>query len=201
MKKISLILIEQSKYIPLLQTNIVGRSTQGYSHCEEIQEQLSSMHRLHFASLLRFCTYKLSHKEKAIDVVADTFLRTWNYLREGNRIENEQSFLFTTARHLIIDEYRKKKCVSLDLLTSSGFEISNDHGKDICTTLDQALLVQELYKLPKSYSTIMVMRYVDDYSVRDISKLIQNSENNVSVKIHRGILKLRKVLECRKMYA
>lgn len=60
-------------------------------------------------ALLRFCIFKLSNKEKALDLVSDTFFRTWQYLQQGNVIENEKSFLYTTARHLIIDEYRKKR--------------------------------------------------------------------------------------------
>lgn len=148
-------------------------------------------------ALLRFCTFKLSNKEKAIDLVSDTFMRTWQYLQQGNIIENEKSFLYTTARHLIIDEYRKKKNISLEVLISAGFEVSIDGEKDIYSRIDNDFLVLEVSKLPSVYRSIIIMRYVNDLSVSHISKLTGNSQNNISVKIHRGILKLREILETR----
>jgi DNA-directed RNA polymerase specialized sigma24 family protein len=38
------------------------------------------------------------------------------------------------------------------------------------------------------------MRYINDFSVQDIAKALKNSENNISVKIHRAIGKLRTLL-------
>lgn len=160
---------------------------------ETNNEQITRMYNNYHAVLLRFCWYKLSSQEKANDVVADTFGRTWRYLVSGNSIVNEKSFLYTTARHLIIDEYRKKKSSSLDLLLSSGYEVPCVPKKETGTSFDGQLVLQELYRLPKIYSDVMVMRYVNDYSVKDISLIINNSENYVSVKIHRGILQLRKM--------
>lgn len=192
----------QGNYLSFLQLRpIVKAQVSEYAPAyEKNEEQLTRMYVWYFAPLLRFCTYKLSNTEKATDVVADTFARTWNYLRQGNHIDNEKSFLFTTARHLIIDEYRKKKCASLDELMSSGLEITCDYGKDTCNSFDQSLILQELYKLPKTYRIIMVMRYVDDCSISHISKVVQNSANNVSVKIHRGIRQLRNSLPFNNIY-
>lgn len=144
--------------------------------------------------LFKFCFYKLSSKEKASDLVSDTFLRTWQYLKQGNHIENEKSFLYMTARHLIIDEYRKKKNISLDLLIGLGFETPHTDEQEIYNQLDGALLLKEVGKLPPSYSSVIMMRYVNDFSIGDISKILKSSENAISVKIHRGLSKLRGVL-------
>ncbi len=141
--------------------------------------------------LFKFCLYKLSNREKAIDLVSDTFLRTWQYLAQGNCIENEKSFLYTTARHLIIDEYRRKKNISLDLLISLGFETSYTDAQEIYNYLDGRIILKEVNKLPLSYSSVIMMRYVNDFSIGEISKILKSSENSISVKIHRGLSKLR----------
>ncbi len=193
MKQTPVFITPQTSYIPLAEFFRVSRSPM-YSLVEKKDEQLSRMYSEYSVSLLKFCMYKLSSKEKAQDVVAETFARTWNYLVQDKCIENEQSFLYTTARHLIIDEYRKKKSFSLDILIHSGLEIQSDSGKDIYDKFDWALLTEEMQTLPKTYSLIMTMRYVHDYSISDISKHTNSSENAVSVKIHRGVLHLRKLL-------
>ena len=164
-------------------------------------EKFTRTYEEHSPALLRFCVSKLSNKEKAVDLVSDTFVRTWQYLQQGNSIENEKSFIYTIARNLIIDEYRKKKNLSLDALISSGFDVSTDGRKDIYTHIDNAFLIQEVSKLPAPYNSIIIMRYVNDFSVGHISLLTGNSENNVSVKIHRGLIKLQEILVHRYGYA
>lgn len=156
--------------------------------------KLTDMFTQYSVPLHKFCSYKLSSNEKSVDVVADTFARTWKYLVGGNSIENEKSFLYTTARNLIIDEYRKKKSSSLDLLMESGFEATNEYESDYSLAYDNRIIAEELQKLPEKYSSIMLMRYVSDYSVGEISKQTNTTENNVSVKLHRGKALLRKVV-------
>lgn len=60
------------------------------------------------------------------DLVQDTFMKTWKYLVKGGKIDVMKAFLYHTLNHLIIDEYRKHKTVSLDALLEEGFEPRND---------------------------------------------------------------------------
>lgn len=161
---------------------------------ESDDKRLSRMYEVYAVPLFKFCMYKLSNKEKATDLVADTFARTWRHLVQGNHIDNERSFLYTTARHLIIDEYRKKKCSSLDYLISLGFEVPAYSENEIYNRVDKSILIDQVNKLPQVYSSIIIMRYVNDLSICDISKAINTTENNVSVKIHRGLAKLKELV-------
>ena len=38
------------------------------------------------------------------------------------------------------------------------------------------------------------MRYVDDLSIKEIAEITGETENNVSVRIHRGLEKLRELV-------
>src|SRR4051812_4820943 len=64
--------------------------------------------------LFRHALYRLSDRDKALDAVQDTFLRALDAARAGPDIENLRAFLYRTLRNLIIDEYRRKKALSLD---------------------------------------------------------------------------------------
>jgi DNA-directed RNA polymerase specialized sigma24 family protein len=59
--------------------------------------------------LFRHCFFKLSNRELALDLVQETFSRTWEYISSGKEVNNIKGFLFKVANNLIIDEYRKKK--------------------------------------------------------------------------------------------
>jgi RNA polymerase sigma factor (sigma-70 family) len=53
----------------------------------------------------------------------------------------------------------------------------------------------KLTELPDTYREVLVMRYVEGLSPSEIAKEIGETENAVSVRIHRGLKKLRALLE------
>lgn len=145
-------------------------------------------------AIFRYCFFKISDREKALDFVQETFARTWQYLLAGNEIENMKTFLYTTACHIIIDEYRKKKTVSLDDLIDQGIGPYLEIEEALYTTLDAARVMEHVQKLPESYSSVIIMRYVNDLSIKDIADIINESENVISVRIHRGLIKLKELI-------
>jgi RNA polymerase sigma-70 factor (ECF subfamily) len=156
------------------------------------KEVFTKMYEEHSDALFRYCFFRVSDREKALDILQDIFTKTWNYMSEGNTIDNGKAFLYTTARHLIIDEYRKKKSSSLDALMDQGMEPSTDITHTIETNIDASFAVEEIKKLPDMYNDILFMRYVNDMSIRDIADLCKLNENVISVRIHRGLAMLRK---------
>lgn len=156
------------------------------------KEEFVKMYEEHSDALFRYCFFRVSDREKALDILQDIFTKTWNYMSEGNTIDNSKAFLYTTARHLIIDEYRKKKSSSLDNLIDQGLEPSVDLTYDTEMRIDASFAIEEIKKLPAMYNEILFMRYVNDMSIRDIASTCGLNENVVSVRIHRGIGMLRK---------
>jgi len=162
---------------------------------EDLQKQVQEAYEEHADAIFRYCYFKLSDTEKAKDVVQDTFVRVWQYLLDGKDIDTMKPFLYTTARNLIIDEYRKKKSSSLDTLMDEGFEPGVDIRRELETHSDALQVIKSIQDLPKSYSEILFMRYVDDLSVKEIAETLGESENVISVRIYRGLAKLRSNLQ------
>src|SRR3972149_8069440 len=73
-------------------------------------------------AIYRYCLFRVFNEEKAKDSPQDSFLRTWDYLANGRQIENIRAFLYRVATNLIIDQSRKKREESLDVLQEPGFE-------------------------------------------------------------------------------
>lgn len=152
--------------------------------------------------LFRFALVKLSSREKALDLTQDAFLRSMEYARKGNDIRDVRAFLYRTLRHLIIDEYRKGKTVSLEAM------LENDEGadqtlpdesvdalEDAMGRFDGAKVLEALKKLPEPYRETLTLRYNGELSVGEIAEVLEESENVISVRIHRGIRKLKDFFE------
>ncbi|MCA9360959.1 RNA polymerase sigma factor [Candidatus Kaiserbacteria bacterium] len=151
-------------------------------------------------ALFRHAFLRISDRERAIDVVHDTFAKVWTYVRNGHEIKSYRPFLYKVLNNLIIDEYRKAKEASLDaLMESEGVdegsfnELSEDTVKSLVATLDGRKAFDLLVEIPDTYREVLVLRFVDELGPKEISELIEESENVISVRLFRG-LKLLKTL-------
>ena len=71
--------------------------------------------------LFRHAYFRVHDRERAKDLVQETFTKTWMTLSEGATIDNLRAFFYRVLTNAIIDESRKKKAVSLDTLLEEGF--------------------------------------------------------------------------------
>ena len=159
-------------------------------------------------ALFRHALLRISNREKAVDLVHDTFTKVWSYLRDGYEIDSFRPFLYKVLNNLIIDEYRKRKEASLDaLLEMEGVdegsfdELSESSAEVLAATIDGRKAFELLEELPDQYKEVIIYRFVDQLGPKEISDLIEESENVVSVRIHRGLKLLRQKIEANDEYA
>jgi RNA polymerase sigma-70 factor (ECF subfamily) len=153
-------------------------------------------------ALFRHAAMRISNRERSIDVVHDTFTKVWSYVRAGHEIDSYRSFLYKVLNNLIIDEYRKQKELSLDALfevdgvdEGSFPELSESTVEALAATIDGRKAFELLKDLPEEYREVIVFRFVDGLGPREIGELIEESENVVSVRIHRALKMLRVKIE------
>lgn len=139
----------------------------------------------------RFVASRVSSKALAEDIASESFMRTWDYLREGGTIGNIRAFVYRVANNLIIDYYRSKKRTEVPL--DESYESHPGSGEhEMQRDADIALLQTHLNNLPEDYAAILTYRFVEDMEVREIAKLTGKSSANIYVIIHRAVKLLRK---------
>jgi RNA polymerase sigma-70 factor, ECF subfamily len=153
-------------------------------------------------ALLRHCTFRISSRDRALELVQDAFMKTWKYIVGGGIVENYRAFLYKTVNNLVIDEYRKRSVSSLDALWADGTkdggafeELVGDGMAEVEVALDAERVMALLDELSSSYRDVITMRYIDDMSPTEIAELSGESENVISVRIHRGMKQLKKIAE------
>lgn len=153
-------------------------------------------------ALFRHASLRISDREKALDLVHDTYTKVWSYVRSGYEIDNFRPFLYKVLNNLIIDTYRKKKEQSLDALMElegvdegSFDELSESTVESLAATIDGRKAFELLTELPDQYREVLIYRFVDQLGPKEISDLVEESENVISVRIHRGLKLLRQKIE------
>lgn len=90
-----------------------------------------------------------------------------------------------------MDEYRKRKTTSLDVLIEKGYEPKTRHSERLFDILDGKAVLLLIKRLPETYKRVMRMRYVQDLSLKEISLITGQSKNTIAVQVHRGLEKLK----------
>jgi RNA polymerase sigma-70 factor (ECF subfamily) len=159
-------------------------------------------------ALFRHAFIRVSNREKAIDIVHDTFTKVWVYVRAGHKIDSYRSFLYKVLNNLIIDEYRKRKEASLDALMEiegvdegSFSDLSENTVESLAATIDGRKAFELLSELPDVYREVITFRFIDGLGPKEISDLTEESENVISVRIYRGLKILREKMEEKVMEA
>ena len=160
---------------------------------QEIQEQFLAAYNEYSKAIYRHCFFRVYNKNRADELVQETFTRVWQYLAQGKEVENLRAFLYRVANNLIIDDSRKKKEDSLEAMMekSPGYEPSYAGHK----TIEKKILYNEVLEgmddLPTDYKEILTLRYVQDMDPKEIAEVLHTNANNVSVKINRAVKALK----------
>jgi len=160
-------------------------------HLDQQKIKITSAHAEFQKGLSTYASFKVNNQALSDDLVQDTFIKTWSYLVRGGEIVKMKAFLYHVLNGLIIDEYRKKKLSSLDVLMENGFEINDNSNERTIDFLDGKTAVLLIQHLPKAYQKVMRMRYVQDLSLEEMSKISGKSKNTMAVQAHRGLEKLK----------
>ncbi len=186
---------------------MVGQHKKGNTK-EDHEERFLKAFEEYGDALFRHAFLRLSDRERAIDIVHDTFAKVWTYVRRGHHIDQFRPFLYKVLNNLIVDEYRKRKETSLDTLLAvdgvdegSFDELSESSVESLAATLDGKKAFELVQELPDTYREVVLLRFVDQLGPKEIAALIEESENVVSVRLHRGLRLLRQYIETREKRA
>lgn len=163
---------------------------------DTMKKKLIDAYDAHSDAIYRHCYFRVFKKTRAEELVQDTFIKTWEYMKKGKEIENIRAFLYRVANNLIIDESRKKKEQSLDELIEQNIfsEPSYREEKIFEHNIILAEVKEKIKNLSEEDQNLITLRYFDDLDPKDISEVTGDNANNVSVKLNRALTKLKQYL-------
>jgi RNA polymerase sigma-70 factor (ECF subfamily) len=167
-----------------------------------------------FAELLELYKDKIYHlayrmlnnKHEAEDAVQETFLRVYTNLHRYDEQQKFSTWIFRIATNHCIDRLRKRKhsAYSLDAEMPDGE--GNDYysmlpgnedtpEKQIVLSETQQQIRKAIDGLPEKYKSVVILRYLQDMSLQEISDVLDMPVTTVKTRVHRGREYLRKKLE------
>ena len=136
----------------------------------------------------RFIVKNIRHTEDAQDIVQSAFEKLW-LNREQVLPEKAKSYLFTVAYHQMIDHIRKSNKMPLAEDTSIPHQQIVQHNSELKQVLMQA--VNELNPTQKS---LVLLKDYEGHSYHEIAEIMNLSESQVKVYLHRARILLKNKL-------
>src|SRR4051812_1405063 len=142
----------------------------------------------HRAQLERFLAATVGPDDSQ-DCLQETLiaaLRAYPRLRAGS---NVRAWLFTIARNKALDEHRARARRPVPVLTVP--EAAESSGQTPARG-DDLELWHAVRELPTKQRAAVVLRYVNDFSHREVAAVLDCSEEAARRSLHEGLSKLRK---------
>ena len=136
----------------------------------------------------RFIVKNIRHTEDAQDIVQSAFEKLW-VNREQVLPEKAKSYLFTVAYHQMIDHIRKSNKMPLSEDTKIPQQQIVQEDEELKQVLMRA--INELNPIQKS---LVLLKDYEGYSYQEIAEIMNLSDSQVKVYLHRARLILKNKL-------
>ena len=156
--------------------------------------------------LLRYLVFLTGNREQAEDLFQEVWMRVLTRGAQFNAKARFETWLFTIARNLVIDQKRKRILSSLDELFEVGgdddkplaFEVADKQPSpfDRCASQeDRERVAAALLQLDTLYREVLVLRFHEDLSLEEIAKVTRAPLSTVKSRLYRGLAALRPFVE------
>jgi RNA polymerase sigma-70 factor, ECF subfamily len=131
-------------------------------------------------------------RAEAEDVVQDTMVRVWNKRDEWSQLESIEAYCLTVCRNLAIDRSQKKEAQNLELTPElEQTAIASGPYDQLVNEERMKLIHQLINELPEKQRVIMQLRDIEGESYKEISNVLQLTEEQVKVNLFRARQKIK----------
>lgn len=168
------------------------------------QSAYADIVNLYQHKLYQVCYRMLNNKQESEDIAQEAFIRAYINLHTFDQKRKFSTWIYRIATNLCIDRIRKKKpdyYLDAEVAGTDGLDM---YSKIASTEqlpeqqLEQMELQEriqyEISRLPEKYRSVIVLKYIEELSLQDISEILDMPLGTVKTRIHRGREALRKQL-------
>lgn len=132
----------------------------------------------------------------AEDLTQDTFIKVYRSLDTYQSTGSIKAWIFQIAKHTTYDYYRKNKWAYLFATT---LKESHVYHHSFENELERDAEIHTLYtamkQLKKDYQEVLILRKINEFSIKETAEILNWSENKVKKKLERALIKLQRTLQ------
>jgi RNA polymerase sigma-70 factor (family 1) len=166
------------------------------------QKAFKSLFLLYYQQIMRFVLLRISNYQDAEEIVSDVFSAVWANRNELLNINSFDSYLYSIARHKIMDIYRKNNKNEQVVLDESNFQLFGEtetSPEDNCISKEEIdRMNNAIEELPSKCKMVFKLVREDRLKYKDVARIMNISEKTVEAQVSIALKKLRQVLRSNK---
>ena len=145
------------------------------------------LYGLYADKLYRIALSNLQHQEDASDIVHDVFIKYLNTAPAFKDAKHQEGWFVTVTVNACRDLLKKKAHRSYTPIE----EVHNLKAEE----KEESDIVSFLSQLPEKYREVIILHYLEDYSVSETAKLLKISQSAVKMRLSRGRELLKNIMK------
>lgn len=146
--------------------------------------------------IYRFIYFKVSNVEVAQDLTSDVFLKLWeNLVHKDAQVKFLKAYIYIIARSAVIDHYRSSKAKRTTQLSEAMNLEADGFEEKLDIKLEAESVVKLISQLKDSYQEILILRHVNQLSLKEIARIIEKTPVATRVQLHRAQQALKREYE------
>jgi len=169
-----------------------------------VKERIKEVVELYKDKVYQLSFRMLGNRHEAEDIAQEAFIRAFVNIQSFNINLKFSTWIYRIATNLCIDRIRKKKpdyYLDAEVAGTEGLTMYSHIPstaplpEDDVESLElQESIQKEISKLPEKYRSVIVLKYIEELSLNEISEILDIPLGTVKTRIHRGREALRKQL-------
>jgi len=151
----------------------------------------AALYDAQFDRVYGFAHFRTGDPTVAEDIAAEVFARAWSKLEHPEDQNAAAAWLFTTARRLVVDHYRRVPTRVLGSIDESAHPWTRSPEIAAVSNERLAILARCLTDLSDRERDVIGLRFIARLHNREIAPLVSTSDGNVAKILHRALRKLR----------
>ena len=143
--------------------------------------------------LYAFVNLRVNNKADVDEVIQETHIRVWKKINKFDLTKKYKNWLLTIANNIIIDRWRVKKeesVLSEDMVVDERTQL--DDLMDIDIELNKLSVI--MGKLSDEQKLAITMYYLDEFSFKEISEILNISINTIKSRTLRAVKYIKEQL-------
>ncbi|WP_087973482.1 RNA polymerase sigma factor [Oceanobacillus rekensis] len=152
---------------------------------------IQKLHSRYVDRIFNYIYLQTNSYHDSEELLQDVFFKTARQLHNFEGKSSFKTWIFKITRNVVIDYYRKNNNRSKSIAMEGGVletKVGEAESAEntVLRNLHMGEVMQMLNKLPKHYQTVLHLRFIEDFSIKETAEIMGKTTLSVKALQHRA---------------
>ncbi|MGD7043141.1 RNA polymerase sigma factor [Jeotgalibacillus proteolyticus] len=162
---------------------------------DHTQIKITEIYQIQSDNVFKYIYYMVRDQHVAEDLTQETFINVYKSINEFRHDSNILTWILKIARNVTFDYLKKKRIknlIDIDRLVNSLKNEQETLNELLIQSEDVRNLYQSLNALKKDYKEVLILRKINECSIKETANVLNWTEDKVKSMTSRALIQLRK---------